>query len=71
MSVIYSLGGGHTHAHTCTHTYRLYGQKQFQETRHVPAHAWLKRMKPLECIWYGNITIQEYPDSLFVLQAGR
>ena len=31
---IYSLGGGHTYAHT--QTYRLCGQKQFQETRRMP-----------------------------------
>jgi len=31
--VINSLGGGHTHTHTCRH----HGQKQFQETSHTPA----------------------------------
>ena len=37
--VINSLGGGHTdtQTHTHTHTYQRRGQKQFQETRHVPA----------------------------------
>ena len=33
MNVIYSLGSGHAH----TQTYQFHGQKQFQETRRMPA----------------------------------
>jgi len=34
--VINSFGGRHTNTHTYSHC----GQKQFQETRHVPAKGW-------------------------------
>jgi len=41
--VINSFGGRHTHTCTHMHTYRHYGQKQFQETSCVPGAPGLKR----------------------------
>ena len=53
VNVIYNLGGGHTQ------TYQRHGQKQFQETRCMPAFGWFKKNYVLQT-WHSGHCINAY-----------